>query len=228
MPERAGRYPIPPLAMSYFDTASGRYRTLKTAGATARGLPGPPGRPAGAAQSRPGRRRKPSPSGRSPNWGTTSSPSTPTLGEPASGLAALPGAAVFWLLLIGPPAAFLLTLGGTVARRRSGGMIAARACGGPPAEFASACGRSGLTADELMHALQEYLSQRLSVPRGSFTADEAAALLRARGVGEKTVGELHTAWRRIEDAIYTGQGREATDAGAAFARLVARVEKELR
>ena len=76
--------------------------------------------------------------------------------------------------------------------------------------------------------MQDYLSQRLSLARGSLTADEAAALLRSRKVDDKTVGELHGIWRRIEDAIYTGKGRETTDAGEGLARLVARIEKELR
>ena len=40
--------------------------------------------------------------------------------------------------------------------------------------------------------------------------------------------ELHGIWRRLEDAIYTGRGRETTDAGEALARLVARIEKDLR
>ena len=55
VPEKAGRYRIPALTMSYFDTAAGRYRTLKTAEATLSVAPGStdraapaPARPAGA------------------------------------------------------------------------------------------------------------------------------------------------------------------------------------
>jgi hypothetical protein len=150
------------------------------------------------------------------------------IGGPASGLSALPGGAVFWLLLIGPPAAFFLTLGSVVVRRRSGNLTAAWSVRRAAAEFTGTCKRSGLTAEELLQALQDYLIQRLSLAHGSLTADEAAALLRARKVDDKAVKELHGAWRRIEDAIYTGKGREATDAGEGLARLVARIEKGLR
>jgi len=85
-----------------------------------------------------------------------------------------------------------------------------------------------VTAEELMLALQDYLSQRLGLARGSRTADEVVSLLRSRSVAAGTAGELNAVWRRIEDAIYTGKGRERTDAGEEIARLVARVEKELR
>ena len=79
-----------------------------------------------------------------------------------------------------------------------------------------------------MQALQDYLSQRLSLARGSLTADEAVALLRSRNVDAATVEKLHGLWRALEDAIYTGKGRETTDAAKEFSRLVARIEKELR
>ncbi len=226
VPERAGRYQIPPLALSYFDTASGRYKSLKTTGATLTVAPGRPGdlpappRVAGtAAPAQPKREVA--------ELGSDILPVHATIGETASGLAALPGAAVFWLLLIGPVAAFLLTFGGAALRQRSAGITAARSVRRAAGVFARACERSGLTADELMQALQDYLSQRLSLARGSLTADEAAALLRSRSVNERTVGELHGLWRRVEDAIYTGRGGEATTAGAALAALVARIEKEL-
>jgi hypothetical protein len=227
VPERPGRYEIPPLALSYFDAASGHYRTLRTGGATLAVSPGRPGdgpappRAAGTAlQAQPKRAVA--------ELGNDILPVHATIGEPASGLAALPGAAVFWLLLAGPPAAFFLTLGGAALRRRSAGITAARCVRRAAGEFARTSGRRELTADDLMRALQEYLSRRLSLARGSFTAAEAAVLLRSRGVDETTVEELHGQWRRLEDAVYTGKGREATAAGAACAHLIARIERQLR
>jgi len=227
VPERPGRYEIPALALSYFDAESGRYRTLKTAAATLTVSPGKPGDlPAPPRTS--GTAAPAQPKRAVAELGNDILPVHGTLGDPPSGLAALPGAALFWLLLAGPPAAFLLTLGAAALRQRSGGITAARSVRRAAGEFARACGRGGVTADELMQALQEYLSQRLSLARGSFTADEGAALLRSRGVSVKTAGELHAAWRRVEDAIYTGKGGEAASEAEALARLVARLEKGLR
>jgi len=226
VPEKEGRYRIPALAMSYFDTTAGEYRTLKTTEATLTVAPGrgeqpAPARPTGAnTQTQPKRAVA--------ELGNDILPVHAAIGKPASGLSAMPGGAIFWLLLIGPPAAFVLTLGGVVVRKRSGGMTAARSVRKAAAGFVRTSKRSGLTADELMQALQEYLSRRLSLTRGSLTADEAAALLRSRNVDDNVVGELHGVWRRMENTIYTGQGREMTDAGAGLARLVARIEKDLR
>lgn len=226
VPEKEGRYLIPALAMSYFDTTAGRYRTLKTTEATLTVAPGR-GEQAVAARATaanadilPGREVA--------ELGSDILPVHATIGRPASGLSALPGAGVFWLLLIGPPAAFFLTLGTVAVRRRSGLLSEAWSVRNAAAAFTSTCGRRGLTAEALLLGLQEYLGQRLGLARGSLTADEAAAHLRARHVGDDLVGELQAVWRRIEDAIYTGSGRETTDAGEVLARLVARIEKDLR
>jgi len=228
VPEKAGRYRIPALTMSYFDTAVGRYRTLKTVEATLTVAPGSgdraapaPARPAGAApQAQPKRAVA--------ELGSDILPIHTAIGGPASGLSALPGGTVFWMLLIGPPAVFFLTLGGALVRRRSGSMNAAWSVRKASAGFIRTSRRGGVTAAELMQALQEYLSQRLSLARGSLTAEEAAALLRARNVAAGTVGELREVWLRIEDAVYTGKGSERTDAAEGLARLVVRIEKDLR
>ena len=68
----------------------------------------------------------------------------------------------------------------------------------------------------------------IEIPRGALTADEVATLLRSRNVGAGTVGKLQALWRELEDAIYTGKGRETTDAAKEFSSLVARIEKDLR
>jgi hypothetical protein len=90
------------------------------------------------------------------------------------------------------------------------------------------CRREGLTAEELLPALQEYLRLRLSLSGGALTAADAATLLRSRKVDAATVDELLGLWRRAEDAVYTGKGREAIAAGETLARLVERIEKGLR
>ncbi len=230
VPEREGRYRIPALMMSYFDAVAGRFRTLKSDEATLVVSPGS------------GERAVPKPigSGRAAGADTTALPKRAVAelgsdilpvhdvrGRSASGPTAMPGGAILWMLLIGPPAAFFLAFGGTAFRRRSGSLTAARNVRRAAAGFMRTCKRDGLTADELMQALQDYLSQRLSLARGSLTADEAAAQLRSRNVDEKTIGELHRLWRRVEDTIYTGKGREKTDA-VELSRLVERIEKVLR
>jgi len=228
VPEREGRYQIPPLVMSYFDTATGRYRTLKTTEASLTVSPGSADR-AAAAPVRPTAATTPAQAKRAvAQLGNDILPVHASIGEPASGLSAMPGTAVCWLLLLGPPAAFILTVGGSVVRSRSGSLTAAWSVRKAAAAFTRICKRDGLTAGELLQALQDYLSQRLRLSHGLLTADEAAVLLRSRSVDDKTVAELHRVWRRIEDAIYTGNGRQTTDAGEGLARLVARIEKGLR
>lgn len=228
VPERAGRYRIPPLALGYFDTATGSYRTLTTDEASVSVAPGapdrappPPPRPAGpGAEGQPKRAVA--------ELGNDILPIHATVGASPAGLSALPGGAVFWLLLLGPPAAFALTLGGRIARSRSGRVAAVLSARNAAAGFIKTCKRGDLTAGDALAALQEYLGRRLGLASGSLTADEAAALLRARRADATAVGKLDAIWRRLEDAIYTGKGRERTDAGEELARLVARIEKDLR
>lgn len=228
VPEKAGRYRVPALTMSYFDTAAGRYRTLKTAevtlsvapGAPDRALPAPV-RPAGAATPAPPQRAV-------AELGNDILPIHTANAGPASMLSALPGGSVFWLLLLAPPAAFFLTFGSVVTRRHSGSLAAAWGVRRALAGFVGTCKRDGLTADELLQALQDYVSRRLGLARGSLTAAEAIALLRSRNVGPETADKLHGRWRELEDAIYTGKGRETTGAGQEFSSLLARIEKELR
>jgi hypothetical protein len=228
VPEKSGRYRIPPLTMTYFDTASGRYRTLKTAEATLTVAPGGNDR-AGPAAARPTGAAPQAPAKRAvAELGNDIMPIHTANAGPASGFSALPGGAVFWLLLIAPPAAFFLALGSVVMRRHSGSLSAAMSVRRAFAGFNSACKRGGLTADELMQALQDYVSQRLSLARGSLTADEGVGLLRSRNVDPATADKLHGLWRELEDAIYTGKGRETTDAAKEFSNLLARVEKDLR
>ena len=228
VPEKAGRYRIPALTMSYFDTAAGRYRTLKTAEATLSVASGSADRaapaPARLAGSTPQAQAKRAVA----ELGNDILPIHTANVGPASGPSELPGPAVFWLLLIVPPAAFFLALGSVVMRRNSGSLTAAMSVRRAFAGFSSTCKRGGLTADELMQALQDYMSQRLSLARGSLTADEVVALLRSRNIDAKTADKLHRLWRELEDAIYTGKGRETTDAAKEFSRLIARIEKDLR
>jgi hypothetical protein len=228
VPEQAGRYRVPALTMSYFETAAGRYRTLKTAEATLSVAPGSPDRAAPAPVRPAGVTPQAQPKRTVAELGNDILPIHTASGAPASKLSVLPGPAVFWLLLLVPAAAFFLTLGSVVFRRNSGSLTAAMSVRRAFAGFSSTCKRPGLTADGLMQALQDYVSQRLSLSRGSLTADEVATLLRSRNVGAATVGKLHALWRELEDAIYTGKGRETTDAAKELLSLVARAEKELR
>jgi hypothetical protein len=228
VPENAGRYRIPALTLSYFDTAAGRYRTLKTAEATLTVAPGGVDRAAPAPTRSAGAAPQAQPRRAVAELGNDILPIHTANVGPASGLSTLPGPALFWLLLIVPPAAFFLTLGSVVVRRRSVNLTAAWSARRAAAGFLSACKRSGLTADELMQALQDYVSQRLSLARGSRTADEVAALLRSKNVDAATTETLHGLWRVLEDAIYTGKGRATTDAAKEFASLIARIDKDLR
>lgn len=228
VPERAGRFAIPALELSYFDATAGRYRTLKSGEATLAVSPGGADAAASARSRTTGAPAEPPAKRAVAEVGSDILPVHADIGSRPSGLAALPGPTLFWLLLAGPPLAYLLAFGGALARRSSGSLAAALSMRTAANALVRACKREGLTFDELMQALQDYLSQRLGLPRGSRTADDAAALLRARRVGDAAAGQLHEIWRRVEDAIYTGRGRETTDAGAGLARLVARIEKELR
>ncbi len=99
VPEREGRYLIPPLVMSYFDTVAGRYRTLKTTEAILSVSPGGRGDRAGAAPDRRGAARQAPARREVAELGNDILPVHAAIGRTASGLSALPGGAVFWLLL---------------------------------------------------------------------------------------------------------------------------------
>jgi hypothetical protein len=228
VPEREGRYAIPPLEMSFFDAAAGRFRTLKTAAAALSVSPGSGGRASLAPVGSAGPAGAGAPAAKKAiiPLGDDILPIHAAGG--AAGALSLPGGLAFWLLLLGPPAAFALALGGTLVRKRSGNLTAVLDVRRAAAALTGTCRRPGVTAGELLPALQEYLSRRLSLPGGALTAGEAAAQLRSRGGDAAAVAELQGIWRRLEDAIYAGKGRAAFDAGETLARLVERIERGLR
>lgn len=228
VPEREGHYRIPSLALSYFDTDAGRYRTLRTGEATLTVSPGSGGRTEPVQVRTMGAGAEVATKKAVAEVGRDILPVRAIAGESDGTASAAPSGPAFWVLLAGPPAAFFLTLGGAGFRRRAGGLTAARKARKAAAGLMQACGRNGQTADGLMFALQEYVNLRLGLSRGSITADEAAAVFRSRNLDAQSVTDLHRVWHALEDAIYTGRGRQAIDVGEELSVIVARIEKDLR
>ena len=93
--------------------------------------------------------------------------------------------------------------------------------------FIKQCKKGRLDAAELTEAVRDYLNARFGLLLGSLTPDEAADILRSKGVRPETGEELRTILRELENAIYTGKGDESRDAGADLPKLVKQIEREI-
>ena len=94
--------------------------------------------------------------------------------------------------------------------------------------FAKQCRQEGLSHQGLMDGLRGYLNSRFSLSLGVLTADEAAGLLRSRGVHPETAEKLRSIVQVLENAVYTGSGHGNTDQAETLSDLIKTIEKEIR
>ena len=76
--------------------------------------------------------------------------------------------------------------------------------------------------------VREYLNNRFSLSYGALTPQEAFEILTSQGVDKKTAERMQIIMQQLENAEYTGQGREAAAADTDLVPLIKRIEKESR
>lgn len=90
------------------------------------------------------------------------------------------------------------------------------------------CCQTGLSSNDLALSIRNYLNGRFGLSIGTLTSDEAAEILKSRGVSIETAENLQKLIRSLEDAVYTGKGAEASEMGKLICKLVKQIEREIR
>jgi len=228
VPEQAGTYPLPSLAVSFFDTKAHGYRTLKTAPQTLSVTPG-----------------KETPIQTALQPAQTQSPQTPAKKEVAAlghdilpvhtamknltaGSAFRAGSWMSWVILVVPLLGYAGIRLGLVMSNKSPATIAATKARKAPKALLLECDNAEISSSRMVDAWKNYLNDRFGLILGSLTAQEAFDILTHKGVSRSTSKKVLELLQSLEDAVYTGKGNEACGPGHEISQLIKQVEKEIR
>lgn len=225
VPEREGRYNIPPVSVSYFNTEKEMYDVIKSRPYQLSVLPGTGVEDAISALDKKysGRAEK--------NIVEQVGRDILPIHSSISGLS--PGSDkysgwIFLLLLFFP---VFMYAGLITARRiseKSPEQIAREESARAAKTFCKKIGKTGLTASDVSEALRDYINRRFNLNLGLLTPDDAARILAENGCAEGTVKEMEGVVRELENAIYTGKGENIFKTDTNPAKLVSRIEKEIK
>ncbi|MBW1705839.1 MAG: protein BatD [Deltaproteobacteria bacterium] len=228
VPETEGKYRVPPMAVSFFDTGRHEYRTIKTRPHSLTVLPGE----AVQFQASAGHEKEPAHEGTAKKAvkeiGHDILPVHASIKDLAIGSRERPGDLVFWVVLLLP----LFVYGGTlcglkIGRKSTASMTAAKAKKAAK-DFIRQCRQGDLRSNDLISFITDYFNDRFGLALGSLTPDEAAGILESNGVSTETSGKMRHVMQALEDAIYTGKGHANCEIGQDIPKLIRQVEKEIR
>lgn len=228
VPEKEGQTIIPSLTLSYFDTTTHQYRTLKTPSYSLNVLPGQGQRDTPAIGSAKDQGADNTVKKAIKELGRDILPvhtSIKALSQPLSPTRINP---MIGLILFGP----LVIYGGVffivLFRKRSlesqTEITAKRAA----RKFSKQCRQDDLCANDLLLAIRDYLNEKLGLSLGAVTAHEASVILESRGASHEAVQYMRDIIQRCEDAIYTGQGQSPIVQDLDMVKLIKRIDKEIR
>lgn len=225
VPEKEGSYTLPPLSVSFFDTKSRTYRRLQTPAHALQVLPGqePRVQAPRAAESDPGRAKH-----KVEELGQDILPVHSTVRDVAPGMGHASRRIFAGVMLLAPLLLYGTLLIGLKVRRTSHANLAALKAKKAAKHFTKTCRTRDLSSHALIQSVRDYLNDRFGLNLGSLTPDEAEDILASSGVSLEAARELHALLRRLEDAVYTGQGDRTCGMGEDAARLIRKLEKELR
>jgi hypothetical protein len=229
VPEAAGRYPIPPLAVTFFDPEAAQYRTVKTPDLSLSVLPGT--EPAVEASDAPaGGQASPEPAKKAvEEIGRDILPIHSALGDLRSGSRMRAKGILFWSALIAPLLIYGSAWCGRKLRNKTAASEAAARARKAAAALSHKWRRGGeLNCIQMSLAVRDYLNDRFGLSLGALTPGEAAKVLRASGVSETAAADLEARLRQMEDRIYTGRGEQVCQPGEDLRKLIRRIEREAR
>ena len=227
VPEEEGKYNVPQVSVSYFDTVKRKFRTLKSKPFILSVKPGK------EEQTLVHRETK----------GNDLSPATHKkevidLGRDIftvhgsvkdfhSGTGLRVDRFSIWLILIIPFLCYIGTFIGLKYGNRAASNIAVTKAKKAAKKLIRQSCRHGINSREMIMLFQEYLNDRLGLSISALTSDEAVDILLANNVHSDTTEEVRNLIRKFEDSIYTGKGDEPCEVHEQIQRLVQKLEKEI-
>lgn len=227
VPEREGRYRIPPLSVSFFDTAKHGYRTIESSPATLSVLPGSVDK----SPALQGAAKQPSPEAVNKKevkeLGHDILPLHSSVKGLSTGSRFRARALWFWLILLAPCLLYGLTYWGLTFRKKSARYLPAVKARKAAKSLARHCRKGGLSSSALISLIRDYLNDRFGLSLGSLTSQEAAEILISAGVSSETAETLRNLLQKLEDAVYTGKGDRSSDICVEIPGLIRRCEREM-
>jgi hypothetical protein len=228
VPEKEGSITIPSISLTYFDVNTHQYRTLTTPPHSLTVLPG-------QGQS------NMNISGTLKDEGTNEStkktikelgrdilpihtsvkalsqPLFPERNDPAIGLVVLVPVFIYGVI-------FFMVLFKKKSIESQAMLTAKRAA----KEFIKQYNQKDICANDLLSVIRDYLNQRLGLSLGALTTDEASEILKSNGVSHEAIQDMCSILQKCEDAVYTGRGRTTLVQDVDMAKLIKRIDKEIR
>ena len=229
VPEKEGTYDIPPLSISFFDTASRQYKSIQTSAYSLSVKPG-------LAEDIQILQLSKDENGS----GASLKKEVKQLGQDIlpihSSLKSLRRSAstgtgrnlIWWFVLAVPILIYAVLFWGIKLNRITPDSLAAQKAKKAAKALIGQCKSREVSYNDLGSALKNYLNDRFNLSIGTLTADEAANILITKGVKPGTSEKLKDLIKEMEDAVYTGKGDNACSLADEIPEHINRIEKEIR
>ncbi len=227
VPEKEGRVEMPPLALTFFDTDTRTYRTLKTGPHEFSVLPGERSIEKGKEGENKGRVSGPEKE-EVTQIGRDILPPHTAMKDFLKPTRLRPRGWAFWVLLLIPCFVYLGAFGLQRLRRKAMGSRAESKAKRAARDFRKKCRRGGLSSSDLILFIRGYMNDRFGLSLGALTPDEAAEILKTGGATEDSLQKMRARLQELEDAVYTGKGHLPCKAGNEIESLILKIDKEIR
>lgn len=131
-------------------------------------------------------------------------------------------------MLIGPLILYMIAFFTLKLRKQKADSLALTRSKKAAREFYKQCRQEGLSHQDLMGAVRDYLNNRFTLSIGVLTSEGAAGIMIAKKVDPEIADKFRTMVQSLENAVYTGKGHEKTDQANALTELIKTIEKRIR
>ena len=229
VPEEQGRIAVPSMTLSFFDPDKEQYMNLESKIHTLSVSPADT-KQTPIAQSTPGSKDMNEKAGKQEikSLGRDILPIHTSMKVLTAQSSILSNGILSYGLLLGPFLIYLVTFLSLRLRQQQVEILTLTRAKKAAGELIKQCRQGNFSHEGLMDAIRGYLNHRFTLSLGVLTADEAAGLLRSKGVKPETTEKLRSLVQALENAVYTGKGHEHSDQAKTLSDLVKAIEKEIR
>ena len=229
VPESKGDYKIPPVSVSFFNTARGQYEVLKTLPLSLSVLPGEKDRQIASIDIMKGETAQKSAKEGIKTIGYDIFPVHASIKLMDKGLQTRSIRLMLFAALPAPFLVYVAVFSWLRLKSRSKKAFALTKARKAAKTFMKNCEKGKLVPADLHGAIRSYLNDRFGLTLGSITPQEALEILVSRGVKLDTAEKTKSVLHGLEDAIYTGSKKNETyETHGDISDLVRQIEKEIK
>lgn len=228
VPEKEGEFQIPSLSLSFFDTTSKQYRSIKTPLLSLSVLPAEKDLVQTSQDVLKEQKTEVPAKQEIKELGHDILPIHTSIRGLQSGSLLRTGGLILWIILIAPVFVYAATFSVLKLNKKSSRSTAALRAKKAAKTLTQQCRKRKLRPYDLTSSIRQYLNERFDLSLGTLTPDEAADILLSKGVNVATAEKLRAVLQQLEDAVYTGKGQETCVMGEDMPKLIRQIEKEIR